>query len=72
MKQVFRVPNMECPNCAMRLEGLEDELPGIMRVNASYRNMKMVVEFNESQVNPQQIIDAALKMGYQAIPEPGN
>ena len=37
MKKIFRVPDMECPNCAMHLEGLEDELPGVKRVAASYK-----------------------------------
>jgi copper chaperone len=55
---------MECPNCAMHLEGLEDELPGITRVSASYKKQTMEVEFDEKKVTIAQIIAAANEIGY--------
>lgn len=64
MKKIFRVPDMECPNCAMHLEGLEDELPGIQRVSASYQKQLMVVEFDETLVTVEQIFRAAQALGY--------
>jgi len=68
MRITFRVPDMECPNCAMHLEGLEDELPGIKRVTASYKKQVMEVEFDEAKLTLQQIIRAANAIGYH--PEP--
>lgn len=68
VKQTFRVPNMECPNCAMHLEGLEDSLPGIKQIKASYRKQEMIVEYDESLVTREQIIAAALQEGYEAVP----
>jgi copper chaperone CopZ len=59
---------MECPNCAMRLEGLEDKLAGVKQINASYRKLEMVVEFDEKLLTDQQIIAAAQKEGYEAVP----
>jgi copper chaperone CopZ len=64
MKKIFRVADMECPNCAMHLEGLEDELPGVQRINASYKKQTMEVEFDESKVSVEQIITAANAIGY--------
>jgi len=64
MKQVFRVPDMHCPACVMRLEGIEDELPGIQRIAASYRKQRLEVEFNEAQVSEAQIVAAAEALGY--------
>jgi copper chaperone CopZ len=64
MKKTFRVTDMQCPNCAMHLEGLEDELPGIKRVNASYKKQIMEVEFDESKVSIDQIIKGANAIGY--------
>ncbi|MCI0396329.1 MAG: cation transporter [Chloroflexi bacterium] len=66
--QLFRVPDMHCTACVMRLEGLEDELVGIRRVKASYRKQQMEVEYDESQVTVQQIVAAAGQHGYEAIP----
>jgi len=64
MKQVFRVPDMHCPACVMRLEGIEDVLPGIQRIAASYRKQRLEVEFNEAQVSEAQIVAAAEALGY--------
>ncbi len=66
VKKLFRVPDMHCTACVMRLEGIEDELAGIKRVTASYRKQQMEVEFDETKVTLQQIITAAQKHGYQA------
>ncbi len=64
MKKTFRVLDMHCPNCAMHLEGLEDELPGIRRIKASYKKQSMEVEFDETRVTTDQIIQAANEIGY--------
>lgn len=67
-KKTFRVPDMHCTACVMRLEGIEDELSGVKRVTASYRKQQMEVEYDEMQVTAQQIIAAAKKRGYEANP----
>jgi copper chaperone CopZ len=38
MKQrlTLKITDMQCPNCAMILEGIEDKLPGVERAEASY------------------------------------
>ena len=64
MKVLLVVPDMECPNCAMHLEGLEDQLPGVKRITASYKKQIMEVEFNESLVTLEAIIKAANEIGY--------
>jgi len=64
MKKIFRVPDMECPNCAMHLEGLEDELPGVKYISASYKKLSMEVDFDETKVSVLEIIAAANAIGY--------
>ncbi|MEJ5311995.1 MAG: heavy-metal-associated domain-containing protein [Anaerolineae bacterium] len=68
MKQIYRVPDMHCPACVMRLEGLEDELPGIRHIAASYRKQRLEVEYDEAQVTEAQIITAAEALGYALHP----
>jgi copper chaperone CopZ len=58
---------MTCSNCAMKLESLEDDLDGVKEINASYHRLEMVIEFDESKLNDEQIISAVKKKGYQAI-----
>jgi copper chaperone CopZ len=65
-KQVFKVSDMHCPNCPMHLQELEDELAGVLEVNASYQKMEMVVNFDESKVTVEQIITATKELGYTA------
>jgi copper chaperone CopZ len=68
LKKTFNVPDMHCTNCSMKLESIEDELPGIKAIDASYHKQQMIVEFDESRVNEDQIIAAAKKKGYAAVP----
>lgn len=64
MKKNYTVPDMHCANCVMRLEAIEDELPGIGRIEASYHKQTMWVEFDDTQVSEAQIIAAVKKKGY--------
>ncbi len=64
IKKVFRIPDMECSNCVMHLEGIEDELPGIRHIKGSYVQQKLDVEYDETKVTEQQIIAAIVELGY--------
>jgi copper chaperone CopZ len=67
MKKTFKIPDMTCSNCAMKLESLEDNLDGVKEINASYHRLEMVIEFDESKLTDDQIVSAVKKKGYTAI-----
>lgn len=67
IKKTFKVEDMHCTNCAMKIEGIEDDLPGVKQVNASYVKQQMVVEFDDKVVTPAQIQEAVKKKGYTAV-----
>ena len=67
IKKTFQVLDMHCANCSMRIESIEDDLPGIKQVSASYHKQQMVVEFDDNVLTDEQIIAAVKKKGYQAI-----
>ena len=69
IKKTFQVKDMHCANCSMRIESIEDELPGVKQISASYHKQQMVVEFDETRVTDAQIIAAVKKKGYEALPE---
>jgi copper chaperone CopZ len=69
VKQIFRIPDMHCTACVMRLEGLEDELPGIRRIRASYQKQHMEVEYDETLITAAQIRAAVEKKGYTIAPQ---
>jgi Cu+-exporting ATPase len=66
VKKTFRVEGMSCSSCPMNVESIEDDLPGIQRVSASYQKGRMEVEFDEAKVSEAQIIAAVEKKGYHA------
>jgi len=65
----FLITDMHCVNCAMRLQDLEDILPGVKKVDASYHKGKMVVTFDETTVTIEDLIRETRKLGYTAIEE---
>jgi len=68
VKKTYRVEGMHCSNCAMNIEGIEDDLPGIKQISASYQKGRMVVEFDEATISETQILAAVAKRGYEAFP----
>ncbi len=69
IKKTFKILDMTCPNCAMKLESLEDTLDGVREVNASYHKLQMVIEYDETRLTEEQVIEAVKKKGYNAILE---
>ncbi len=64
IKKTYAVNDMYCTNCVMRIESLEDALPGIKSISASYRKGLMKVEFDETRLTEAQIIAAVTRLGY--------
>ncbi|MBE0686382.1 MAG: heavy-metal-associated domain-containing protein [Anaerolineaceae bacterium] len=64
VKTTFRIPDMHCSACVMKLEGLEDDLPGVRMVQASYQKLSMLVEFDDSKIGIEDIQKAVGKLGY--------
>jgi copper chaperone CopZ len=69
MKQriTWKIAGMECPNCAMKLEGMEDSLPGVLRAEASYHKGQLVVEYNDAQVSEASLRAEVKRLGYEVI-----
>ena len=65
VKKTFRIPDMHCSACVMNLEGLEDDLPGVRMVQASYHKQSMLVEYDEGKVNEEEIRKAIKVLGYK-------
>ncbi len=67
VKKKYRVEGMDCSSCAINIEAIEDILPGIRQISASYQKGQMVVEFDESKVSEAQIFAEIKKRGYQVF-----
>jgi mercuric reductase len=62
----LKIPEMHCNSCVMRLEAIEDELPGVIRADASYHSGRMVVDYDESLLTKEKILAAVEAKGYPA------
>lgn len=65
---LLNIPDMHCSACAMKLEGIEDDLPGILRIKASYHKQRLEIVFDEAQVSDAQILEAVKRLGYTPLP----
>ena len=63
-RKVFKVLDMQCSNCPMIIESIEDVLPGIINISASYHKQQVVVDFDDACLSEKQIISAIEKKGY--------
>ncbi len=69
-KQTFLVRDMQCLACLMRLETLEDALPGIRRVTGSYGQQRLEIDYDDAEVTEAQIVAAAQAVGYAIRTQP--
>lgn len=66
-KKTYKIPDMTCTNCAMKLESLEDSLEGVKEINASYHKLEMTIEYDDTKLTEEKILTAVKKKGYTAI-----
>jgi copper chaperone CopZ len=64
VKHTLQVSDMHCSNCAMKIESLEDEIPGVKSITASYARGRVVVEFDEAKVTLAEIVEGVKRKGY--------
>ncbi len=64
MKAIFIIEGMHCSNCAIALESIEDELPGIENIVASYQKQNLIVQFEPELINIKGIVQEIYNKGY--------
>jgi copper chaperone CopZ len=64
-KITLKISGMECPNCSMNLERIEDKLKGVLFAEASYRKQQMVLEYDEKLLTLDQIKAEVKRLGYE-------
>lgn len=67
MKQKFDVTGMTCSACSAHVDKSVRKLDGVAEVNVNLLQNTMTVEYDESEVNDDQIIRAVIDGGYGAF-----
>ena len=59
MKKTYRLEDLDCANCAAKLEDAVSKLPGVDSARVNFLSQKMVLEADEAQL--ESILDGAKK-----------
>lgn len=65
-KEKFNVTGMTCSACSLAVEKAVQKMEGVSAVNVNLLSNNMIVEFDDSVVNPSSIISAVVDAGYSA------
>ena len=66
VKKKFKIDGMHCTSCAMNIDFDLEDLEGVKSSKTSYAKQETEVEYNEDQIEFQQVIDQIKKVGYSA------
>lgn len=59
MKKVFRMQNVDCANCAAKMESAINKIDGVESATISFMTQRLTMEFDESRMD--EILDSAEK-----------
>ena len=51
MKKVYRIKELDCANCAAKMERAIRKIDGVLEVEINFMSQRMVLEYDESRVN---------------------
>ena len=49
MKKTFKMQNLDCANCAAKMEKAIQKIPGVISANISFMTQKLTLEYDESK-----------------------
>ena len=59
MKKVFKLEDLDCANCAAKMEAAIQKLPGVKSASVSFMTQKMSIEAEDEVFD--QVVQAAVK-----------
>lgn len=65
INKTYSIKDMHCSSCVMRVESIEEKLPGIIQISASYKKQTLTVMFDENVVSEDQILSEVSSLGYR-------
>jgi Cu+-exporting ATPase len=63
-QKIFQITGMDCASCAMNIEIFLKKIDGVIRVNVNFAAGKAAVDYDETKVKEEKIIEAIKKLGY--------
>jgi len=67
IKKVFKMEELDCANCAAKMEALINKIDGVEKANISFMTMKLTIEAEEEKISD--ILKEAQKACNQIEPD---
>lgn len=59
MRKTFELEDLDCANCAAKMEEAIKKIPGVKRVSVNFMTQKMILDAEDSQFD--EVLQAAVK-----------
>jgi copper chaperone len=69
MKKSYQLETLICPSCVLKIEGTVSRIEGVNKAEVLFNASKLKVEFDESQVNVNDIRRTVENLGYDILSE---
>lgn len=67
MKKTIKLEDLDCANCAAKLEKAVSEINGVTRATVSFMAQKMIIEADEDKMDG--IVKEIVKIAKKTVPE---
>ena len=67
MKKAFKLEDLDCANCAAKMEAAIGKLPGVQNVTVSFMTQKMTLEAEDARFD--EVLQAAIKCVAKVEPD---
>ena len=64
IKKIFKIRGMHCTSCALDIDWELEETKGVKEVKTNYAKQLTEVEFNEQEIDEEQIVKIVNRLGY--------
>ena len=61
----IEIDGMHCVSCSVNIDGVLEELPGVVEARTSYAKGKTIVIYDKEKVNERKIRGEIVKLGYK-------
>ncbi|MEA4918303.1 MAG: heavy-metal-associated domain-containing protein [Proteiniphilum sp.] len=63
----FQLETLTCPSCIQKIESVLNNRKGILSAKVLFNSSKVKMEFDDSQINTDQIENSIGKLGYRVL-----
>lgn len=64
----LNLSDLHCANCAVTIDTVLEEIPGVYQANTSYGHSRVVISFDSRQTSISSLINVIADAGYTASP----